>query len=346
VIDLRSDTVTRPSEAMRTAMASAEVGDDWFGDDPTVNRLQEEAAGMLGAEAALFVASGTMANQIALRALVRPGHEYVAEARAHVASTEVHAAAANAGVAPRPIHAALGLVAAEQVAEALRPDPYGVRVVDLVCVENTHQAGGGSVLAVETLRGIRKAADEAGVPLYLDGARLFNAGVASGTPVSEYAAEAHAVMVSLSKGLGAPVGSVLCGETTFIEEARRIKIQLGGGWRQAGVLAAAGLVALRDGPGRLAEDHALARRLADGVADAFPGSVLPEQVETNIVYVEPGEAGLDAAWIVGALEEVGILAGNVGGRVRMVTHLDVTQADIDVTVGAWRSLAASGQPPT
>ena len=339
MIDLRSDTVTRPSETMRSDMASAEVGDDWFGDDPTVNRLQEEAAGLLGTQAALFVASGTMANQIALRIFVRPGHEYVAEARAHVASTEVHSAAANAGIAPRPIHAALGLVAAEQVAEALRPDPYGVRVVDLVCMENTHQAGGGSVLAVETLRGIRKAADEAGVPLYLDGARLFNASAASGTPVGEYAAQAHACMVALSKGLGAPVGSVLCGDEAFIREARRVRIQLGGGWRQAGILAAAGLVALRDGPARLAEDHANARRLAEGVADASPGAVLPEQVETNIVYVEPGEMGQTAARIVGALEDRGILAGDVGGRVRMVTHLDVSQSDVDAVVRAWREVA-------
>ncbi|HZA60062.1 MAG TPA: GntG family PLP-dependent aldolase [Actinomycetota bacterium] len=339
MIDLRSDTVTRPSEAMRRAMAAADVGDDWFGDDPTVNRLQDRAAATMGTEAALFVASGTMANQIALRVLVRPGHEYVTEARAHVASVEVHAAAANSGIAPRGIHAALGLLSPEQVAEAVKPDPYRVRVVDVVCVENTHQVGGGSVLAVETLRGIRKVAGEAELPLYLDGARLFNAAVASGTPVGEFAAEADALMFALSKGLGAPVGSVLCGPAAFIEEARRVRIQLGGGWRQAGVLAAAGLLALEEGPDRLPEDHANARQLADGIADVFPAAVHPEQVETNIVFVEPSEVGIPTPEIVDRLRGEGVLTGIVGGRVRMVTHLDVSSKDVDEAIAAWRTLS-------
>ncbi|HEV3475830.1 MAG TPA: GntG family PLP-dependent aldolase [Actinomycetota bacterium] len=340
MIDLRSDTVTRPSERMRRAMAEADVGDDWFGDDPTVNRLQERAAGLTGKEAALFVASGTMANQIALRVLVRAGHEAVAEATAHVITVEKISAATLSGVTYRPVVADGGLMTPDQVAEALRTDPYRTRVVDLVCVENTHQVGGGRVLSLEAARGIRKAAQEAGVPVYLDGARIFNAAAASGVDVAEFAGEADALMFALSKGLGAPVGSVLCGPASFIEEARRVRIQLGGGWRQAGVLAACGLVALEDGPGRLAQDHANARRLAEGLADAVPGSLDPEAVETNIVFADPSPLGLTAVEAVDRLKAEGVLATIVAGRVRMLTHLDISAADIDEAIGAWRRVAA------
>jgi threonine aldolase len=340
LIDLRSDTVTRPSDRMRRAMTDAEVGDDWFGDDPTVNRLQERAAELTGKEAALFVATGTMANQIALRVLVRAGHEAVAEATAHVITVEKISAATISGVTYRPVVAEHGLMSPEQVAEALRPDPYRTRVVDLVCVENTHQVGGGRVLSLDGARGIRKAAQEAGVPVYLDGARIFNASVAAGVDVAEYAAEADALMFALSKGLGAPVGSVLCGPASFIEEARRVRIQLGGGWRQAGVLAACGLVALDEGPGRLAEDHANARRLAEGVAEAVPWSLEPAGVETNIVFVDPSPLGLTAVDVVDRLKGEGVLATIVAGRVRMLTHLDVSADDIESAIGAWRRLAA------
>jgi threonine aldolase len=339
VVDLRSDTVTRPSAAMRRAMAEAEVGDDWFGDDPTVNRLQERAAELTGMEAALFVASGTMANQIALRTFVRHGHEVVAEETSHVAVVEKISAATLSGVTSRPVRGERGRMSAEQVAEALRPDPYDTRVVDLVAVENTHQVGGGSVLALEDLRAIRKAALDAGVPLYLDGARVFNAAAASGTDVAEFAGEADAMMFALSKGLGAPVGSVLCGPSPFIAEARRARIQLGGGWRQAGVLAAAGLVALDQGPGRLSQDHANARRLAEGVVAAVPGAVDPSAVETNIVFADPAVAGASASEVVDRLAEYGVLATIVAGRVRMVTHLDVDEAGIDRAVEAWGRLS-------
>jgi threonine aldolase len=339
LVDLRSDTVTRPSPAMRRAMAEAEVGDDWFGDDPTVNRLQDRAAELTGMEAALFVASGTMANQIALRVFVHQGHEVVAEATAHVISVEKISAATLSGVTYRPVPGERGILSAEQVAEAVGPDPYRTRVVDLVAVENTHQVGGGTVYPLDRLEAIRKVAADAGLPVYLDGARIFNACAASGVAVDDYAAQADAMMFALSKGLGAPVGSVLCGTAEFVQEARRVRIQLGGAWRQAGVLAAAGLVALDRGPARLPEDHANARRLAEGLAEALPGAVDPSAVETNILFADPGALGMSVVQAVDRLRQEGVLATMVAGRVRMVTHLDVTEGDIERAVEAWRRVS-------
>lgn len=330
---------------MRRAMAEADVGDDWFGDDPTVNRLQERAAEITGSEAALFVVSGTMANQIALRVYVHHGHEVVADAAAHVITVEKISAATLSGVTYRPVVGDRGVMTAEQVEAALQPDPYRTRVVDLVAVENTHQVGGGRVMPLDVARGIRKAAQDAGAPVYLDGARIFNASAASGVDVAEFAAEADATMFALSKGLGAPVGSVLCGGAAFVEEARRVRMQLGGAWRQAGVLAAAGLVALSEGPPRLAEDHANARRLAEGVADAFPDAVDPSEVETNIVFVDPAHAGGSAASVVDRLRGEGVLATIVAGRVRMVTHVDVSTEDADQAVAVWRRLSRDPTGP-
>jgi threonine aldolase len=340
VIDLRSDTVTRPSPAMRRAMASAEVGDDVFGDDPTVNRLQERAAEVTGKEAALYTVTGTMANQTALRTFVHPGHEVVAEATAHVITVEKNSAASLSGITYRPVAAERGLLSPEQVAAALQPDPLDVRVVDLVAVENTHQVGGGSVLPLESLRGIRKVTEEAGLPLYMDGARIWNASVASGIPVHEYTSEVDAVMFCFSKGLGAPIGSVLCGPAEFIKEARRVRLQLTGAWRQAGVIAAAALVALEEGPARLHEDHANARRLSEGVAEVVPGALEPTEVETNIVFVDPAPLGASAAEVVDRLRREGLLATIVAGRVRMLTHLDVSADDIEAAIAAWRRIAA------
>ena len=325
-------------------MAEAEVGDDWFGDDPTVNRLQDRAAELTGMEAALFVASGTMANQIALRVFVHQGHEVVAEATAHVISVEKISAATLSGVTYRPVPADRGILSAEQVAEAVSLDPYRTRVVDLVAVENTHQVGGGTVYPLDRLEAIRKVAADAGLPVYLDGARIFNAGAASDVAVDDYAAQADAMMFALSKGLGAPVGSVLCGTAEFVQEARRVRIQLGGAWRQAGVLAAAGLVALDRGPARLPEDHANARRLAEGVAEALPGAVDPSAVETNIVFADPGALGMTVVQAVDRLRQEGVLATMVAGRVRMVTHLDVTEGDIERAVGAWRRVSRTTRP--
>jgi threonine aldolase len=324
---------------MRRAMAEAEVGDDVFGDDPTVNRLQERAAELTGKDAALYTVTGTMANQTALRTFVHAGHEVVAEATAHVITVEKNSAASLSGITYRPIAAERGVLTPEQVVTALQPDPLDIRVVDLVAVENTHQVGGGSVLPLDNLRGIRKVTQEAGVPLYMDGARIWNASVASGVDVAEYAAEVDALMFCFSKGLGAPIGSILCGPADFIHEARRNRLQLTGAWRQAGVIAAAALVALEEGPRRLHEDHANARRLAEGIAEAVPAAVRPDHAETNIVFVDPGPFGSTTGELVGRLKEEGVLVTQVAGKVRMLTHVDVSADDIEKAIAAWRLLA-------
>ena len=327
---------------MRKAMAEAEVGDDIFGDDPTVNRLQERVAELTGKDAALYTATGTMANQTALRTFVRHGREVVAEASAHIISVEKISAATLSGITYRPIPGERGRMTADQVKYALDdPDALWFRVVDLVAVENTHQVGGGTVLPLQTLREIRKVVADAGLPLYMDGARIFNASVASGVGVEEYAAEVDAMMFCFSKGLGAPIGSILCGPSDFIEEARRVRVQLTGGWRQAGVIAAAAMVALDEGPGRLHEDHANARRLAEGIADAVPAALKPEEVETNIVFADPSSLGVSAVEMVGRLKEEGILATLVAGKVRMLTHRDVSATQIDEAIAAWGRIASN-----
>ena len=340
-IDLRSDTVTRPSAAMRRAMAQAEVGDDWFGDDPTVNRLQDQAAELTGRHAALYLPTGTMCNQIAMHVFARAGHLVVCEEAAHTAGMEVSSSAVLSGIAFRRLGApARGLLTAGQVAGALAPDPYDVTVIDLVTIENTHQVGGGAVMPVADVRAISKACADRGVPLYLDGARIFNACAVTGAAVADYAAEVGAMMFCLSKGLGAPIGSVLVGEAEFIREARRLKVLFGGAWRQAGIMAAAGLIALAEGPGRLAEDHANARRLAEGVAGIVPGCLDPAGVETNIVFADVAGPGHPVADWVAALAAEGVLVTTVGGRLRMLTHVDVTERDIDTALAAWRRVAA------
>jgi threonine aldolase len=338
-VDLRSDTVTKPSAAMRRAMAEAEVGDDWFGDDPTVNRLQERAAEAVGMEASLFVPSGTMANQIGLRLHVRgTGHFVVAEGSSHVASTEVMSAAALSGVAYKTIDGdRRGRITADQVRAALEPDEiYGVEVADLVCAENTHGHGGGTVFPVEELRAIRKVADEASLPIHLDGARIFNAAVAAGVDVTEWTREADTMMFCVSKGLGAPVGSLLCGPAEEMAEARRMKILFGGAWRQAGIVAAAGLVALEEGPGRLHEDHERARRLAEAVAELVPGGIDPAEVETNMVFIDTAPVEMTPLEAVRRLEAEGVGATLVSGKVRMLTHVDISDEDVETAIAAWR----------
>jgi threonine aldolase len=345
-VDLRSDTVTRPSAAMRRAMAAAEVGDDWYGDDPTVNRLQDAAAELTGKAAALYLPTGTLCSQIALHAFVSAGHFVACEATAHVGGPEAASAAAMSGIAFRRIPARhRGQLSAGQVAAALQPDPYDVDVVDLVTVENTHQVGGGSVLPVAGLAAIGRECAARRTPLYLDGARIFNACAVTGATVGQYAAETDALMFCLSKGLGAPVGSLLAGDREFIRAARRLKILFGAGWRQAGVLAAAGLVALRDGPGRLGTDHDNARRLAAGIAEIIPGGVDPAAVETNIVFVDMTGTGHGALAWRDRLAAHGVLVTMVAGRVRMLTHADVAAADIAAALAAWRAAAAELATP-
>jgi threonine aldolase len=342
LVDLRSDTVTKPSAAMRRAMADAEVGDDLFGDDPTVNRLQEQAAGLTGKQAALYLPTGTLCNEIAMHVFARAGHLVVCEENAHTGEHEAASAALLSGIAFRRLRsAARGLLTAAQVDAALAPDPYDMAVVDLVTIENTHQVGGGTAAPLDDLRAIGKACASHGVPLYLDGARIFNACAVTGATVADYAAQADALMFCLSKGLGAPVGSVLAGDAAFIAEARRLKILCGAGWRQAGVLAAAGLVALAEGPPRLADDHANARRLAEGVAEIVPGAVDVPGVQTNIVFADVSGTGHPAADWAAALAGEGLLVTMVGGRVRMLTHRDVGPGDIGTALDAWRRAAAA-----
>ena len=332
---------------MRAAMAAAEVGDAWYGDDPTVNRLQELAAERLGTSGALYVPTGTMANQIALALHVRTrGHLVACSAHSHVATTEVMTSAALSGIAFRTTDPGpRGWIDADQARLLLEPDTYyDVEVVDLLAVENTVGGGGGRVMPIDELRAVRKVADEAEVPVHLDGARLFNAAAASGVDVSEYAHEAATVMFCVSKGLGAPIGSLLCGPADLMAEARRLQILFGGAWRQAGITAAAGIVALERGPERLHEDHERARRLAEGVAERLPGSVDLAQVETNMVFVDTQAAGLDLLDTVTRLEALGVGVTHGTGKVRMVTHVDVDDDGVALALDAWGSVASGVGP--
>jgi threonine aldolase len=345
-VDLRSDTVTSPSAAMRTAMAEAEVGDDWFGDDPTVNRLQERAAEVTGKEAALYVPTGTMANQIGLRLHVTgSGHLVAATTGAHVASTEMMTSAVLSGITFRAGDPGPKAWMTAELARALvePEDPYDVEVVDLLAVENTVGHAGGTVMPVEELRAIRKVAEDNALPIHLDGARIFNAAIAAGVDVSEYTREVDTMMFCVSKGLGAPIGSLVCGTAEHIREARRLKILFGGAWRQAGIMAAAGLIALEEGPERLHLDHERARRLAEGLAELLPGTVDPGTVETNMVYADTEAVGLEPLATIGRLRDLGVGATFVSGKVRMVTHVDVDDDGLALALSAWRTIAATAK---
>lgn len=326
IVDLRSDTVTRPTPAMREAMAGAEVGDDVYGEDPTVNRLEREAAEVFGKEAALFVPTGTMGNQIAIRLHTQHGQEVICESRAHVLDWEMATMAAFSGCVPRTVVAERGILTWELVRQAIGPKMYYRAQTGLVCIENTHNMAGGTVTPLAMLREIWAGAREAGLPVHLDGARIFNAAAALGVGVAELSSGFDTVMFCLSKGLGAPVGSMLVGSMAAMERARGFRKALGGGMRQAGVLAAAGLIALHDMPGRLHEDHSNARLLAEAVA-AQPGAEIDlAAVQTNIVIFTLRN-GCDAASFVAALKQKGVLASAIGSHaVRFVTHYDVDRA--------------------
>jgi threonine aldolase len=328
VVDLRSDTVTRPSAAMRAAMAEAEVGDDVYGEDPTVAELEARIATMLGHEAAMFTPTGSMANQIGLRLLVPAGAELLCDVQAHVARNELGAAAVFSGITSRTWSAPRGRLDADQVAAIMTPDagPLGVSTA-AVTVENTHNFGGGSVQPLAELERLRALTEPVGVAMHLDGARLWNAHVATGVPLNAYGRLFDTVSVCLSKGLGAPVGSLLASTAERIAAARIWRKRWGGGMRQVGVLAAAGRYALDHNVARLAEDHARARRLAEVVAAAAPHIVEPSTVETNIVTLDLRGAGLSAADLVGQARERGVLVGALGPYlVRLVTHLDLDDA--------------------
>ncbi len=322
-IDLRSDTVTKPTAAMRAAMAAAEVGDDVFGEDPTVNALQEKAAELLGHEAALFCPTGSMANQLAVFLHTKRGDEVLLEAKAHLYHYEVGALAAIAGVQPRFVETADGVMSPAQVAEGLREAHDLWPRTALACFENSHNLHGGSVWPPDALHAARKAAQAKGVPAHLDGARLFNAAHASGVAAKQLAAGFDSVMVSLSKGLGCPVGSLLLGAREFIRAARPARKRLGGGMRQAGILAAAGIHALENHLDRLGGDHANAKALALALSE-LPGLRLdPAKVVTNILIAQLPEPAPDAGAFLARLKARGVLAVPFGPRtVRFVTHLD------------------------
>jgi threonine aldolase len=321
VIDLRSDTLTRPTAAMRRAMVDAEVGDDVYGEDPTVTALQERVAGLFGKEAALFTPTGSMANVLAVAALVQPGQEVICEARAHIVRAELGAHGALTGLTSRTWSHPDGQIDLAAIAGMYAPDmgPFFVRTT-AVSVENTHNFAGGSVVPIEDLRALRAWATSTGCAVHIDGARIWNAHVATGTPLAEYGALADTLSVCLSKGLGAPVGSLVLGTAEVVEEARVRRKRLGGGMRQVGILAAAGLHALDHHVDRMAEDHANARLIADACG------LDPDTVPTNIVVVDVPSA----AEVVAEAAGHGVRIGAVGPqRVRLLTHLDVSREDAE-----------------
>ena len=333
-IDLRSDTVTRPTPAMRRAMAEAEVGDDVYGEDPTVNRLEARAAEMFGREAGLFVPTGTMGNLLAIWCWTEPGQEVICDARAHTVVHEMSSMSAIAGVMPHVISSPDGILAWEQIAAAIRVGGGYHARTGLIELESTHNMAGGTVYSPETIADICRRAHQAGLHVHLDGARIFNAAVALGESVAEITAPVDSVMFCLSKGLGAPVGSMLVGSRDFIAEARQRRKILGGGMRQVGVLAAAGLVALEESPKGLARDHELARHLAEALA-AVPGvEVHPAKVRTNIVMFDVDDRRTGEA-VCQLLRGHGVLASAYGPQlVRMVTHYDVDAEGIDRAIAA------------
>ena len=330
MIDLRSDTVTKPTPVMREAMATAEVGDDVLGEDPTVNHLQQKMASMLGKEAALFVPSGTMANQVAIKTHIQPGDEIIIDKDSHIFYYECGATAVISGGQFRCLYGERGILSAKAIGNAIRPPDVHQPPSRLICLENSHNRGGGSIYSLEDLTAIAKIASDNGLRVHLDGARLFNAALAAGTTVKKLASKADSVFIALSKGLGAPAGSVLCGSVEFIEMALRFRKMLGGGMRQVGILAAAGLYALENHLDHLEKDHENARRLARGLSQMNGIQIDPDEVVTNIVLFDVVDTGMDADMLVDSLAHEGVLMIAFGPTtIRAVTHLDITPADIE-----------------
>lgn len=328
-IDLRSDTVTRPTPSMRAAMAAADVGDDVYEEDPTVNRLEARAAEIFGREAALFFPTGSMANQVAIRLHTQPGQEVVCESRAHVLDWEMGSAAIFSGCTLRTVRAGRGILTWDVIRDVIFRDISFHASTGLVCVENTHNMAGGTVTPEETARELCVHAHRLGLPVHLDGARVFNAAAALGIDVRTLTGHYDTVMFCLSKGLGAPVGSMLVGSEEAMRRARSLRKAMGGGMRQAGILAAAGMIALEEMPSRLHEDHANARILAESVAEHVAADIDLETVQTNIVIFRLREGG-DATAFVSSMKARGVLASAVGLQsVRLVTHFDVSRQDCE-----------------
>jgi threonine aldolase len=335
MIDLRSDTVTKPTDEMRKAMSRADVGDDVYGEDPTVNRLQDMAANMLGKRFALFVPSGTMANQLAIRSQAQPGQEIIVESKSHIVRYEQGAAGALAGVQLHWIYGERGVMSAEQVEAAIRPnDPHSVTTA-LICLENTHNAGGGTIYPLSTIERIRTIAVRHRIPMHLDGARLFNAVAATTLPPTVYAQHFETVSICLSKGLGAPVGSLLLSnDQQVIDRARRFRRMYGGAMRQAGIVAAAGIYALERHITRLKTDHEHAKKLARLLQHIPAIQIVPQHVETNIVIFDIINEQRTPTELVAALKEQGVLINTLGGNTyRAVTHLNIAGKQIDEAAG-------------
>ncbi len=344
IVDLRSDTVTRPTPAMRRAMAEAELGDDVYREDPTVNRLQDRAAEIFGREAALFVPSGTMGNQAAIKVHTRPGQEVICEARSHIYNYEMGMSGAFSGVVLRTLFAEDGIMSWDQIAPLVHGHSDHHSVTGLIELENTSNIAGGSVYPVEASDEICDRAHERSLPVHLDGARIFNASVAAGRSVVELTRKFDSVMFCLSKGLGAPVGSMLVGGKAFIEEARLVRKMLGGGMRQAGVLAAAGLVALEESPKRLQIDHENAKFLAEGLAEIPGVKINPAKVKTNILFFDVSASGLTAKEVSNRLAAHRVLANTSGpASIRMVTHFDVDRAGCERALNMLRAVLAVAQ---
>lgn len=328
-IDLRSDTVTKPTAEMRKAMYDAEVGDDVFGDDPTVNRLEETAAEMLGKEAALYVSSGTLGNQIAIQTLTRPGDEIILEQQSHIYLYEGAGHSVYAGVQTQTLPGVRGAMSLADVREAIREPNIHHPRTGLICVENTHNKAGGTILGLDHLRELASIAREHQIPIHMDGARLFNAVVASGHKAPAFTQHVDTVQVCLSKGLSAPVGSILAGSQEVIERARYIRKRMGGGMRQVGVIAAPALIALTQMVERLAEDHQNAKILATGLAEIDSVQLDVSTVETNIVIIDVTKTGISSVELVDRLRTEGVWCADFGpGLVRFVTHKDVDRAQV------------------
>jgi threonine aldolase len=341
MIDLRSDTITKPTPAMRAAMLDAPVGDDVYREDPTVERLEERIAAMVGKEAALFVPSGTMGNQLGVWLHCRPGDEFLCEAGCHIFNSEQAAYAQLFSIAARPVAAADQVLTVEHVQDLVRGDDVHNPRTTLLCLENTHNRGGGKVLPYEGVAEICQWAAACGLARHLDGARLFNAVVASGIPADKWVQHFDTVSICFSKGLGAPIGSALCGSREAIERARRMRKPLGGGWRQAGILAAAALYALDHHIDRLAEDHANARTLGDCIQECEELSLEPPEVETNIVIFRVDERLGTADEFCERLQEKGVLmSANAKHKVRAVLHLDVNADSVQRACEALRGMVA------
>ncbi len=337
-IDLRSDTVTKPSPGMRQALAEAEVGDDVYGEDPTVRRLEATVADLLGKDAGLFVPSGVMANQIALHVLTEPGAEVIVERTSHLFNYESGAPALLSGVQLNALDGPDGLLTPALVAAAVRPSMDVFPRTRLVCLEQTANKAGGRVYALDAIEAIAEAARSRGLRLHLDGARLWNASAATGIDEAAYAAPFDTVWVALSKGLGAPVGSVLAGPEALMDEARYVRKLFGGGMRQAGILAAAGLYALKHHRPHLADDHAKARRLAEGLAELDAFTLDADAVVTNILLFDVAGPAHDAAAVIDVMREAGVLLTPFGPRtVRATTHRDVSMADIEAALTAFHA---------